>query len=99
VLSPAAQTKVKKFEKRYAELMRTMHQAQRQMDREFNKVLRNINLHRKDVTKVVAQQKDKLEKTATTFQKRFSKKSATKTTAARATSRKKARSSGKRARA
>ena len=76
VLSPAAATKVKNFEKRYAELMRTIHQAQRQMDREFNRILRQIKVHRSDVNKVVAQQKDKLEKASTVLKKRFTKKAA-----------------------
>src|SRR5687768_582968 len=75
VLSPAAATKVKNFEKRYAELMRTIHQAQRQMDREFNRILRQIKVHRSDVNKVVTQQKNKLEKASTVLKKRFTKKS------------------------
>ena len=79
VLSPAAQAKVKTFEKRYSVLMRTIHQAQRQMDREFNRVLRQIKVHRTDLTKVVAQQKDKLQD----FQKRFTKKAAAAKTATR----------------
>lgn len=74
VLSPAAQQKVKKFEKRYAHLMRSLQQAQRQVDREFNRILRQIKVHRTDVNKVVAQQKTKLEKVSTQFKKRFSKK-------------------------
>src|SRR4051794_22118939 len=73
VLSPAAAQKVKTFEKRYTVLMRTIHEAQRQMDREFNRILRQIKTHRSDVTKVVADQKDKLEKVSTDFQKRFSR--------------------------
>ena len=76
VLSPAAQAKVKKFERRYSDLMRTIHQAQRQMDREFNRVLRQINVHRTDVTKVVNEQKKNLEKASQVMKKRFSKKSA-----------------------
>ena len=76
VLSPNAQTKIKKFEKRYADLMRAIHQAQRQMDREFNRILRQIKGHRSDVNKVVAQQKNKLEKVSRDMKKRFSKKAA-----------------------
>ena len=76
VLSPNAQTKVKNFEKRYTDLMKTMHQAQRQMDREFNKLLRQIKVHRSDVNRVVAQQKNKLEQTAKVLKKRFTKKAA-----------------------
>jgi hypothetical protein len=83
VLSPSAATKVKNFEKRYSELMRTIHQAQRQMDREFNRILRQIKVHRSDVNKVVAQQKNKLEKASTVLKKRFTKKAASKPMTAR----------------
>jgi archaellum component FlaC len=76
VLSPSAKTKVKNFEKRYAELMRTIHQAQRQMDREFNRILRQIHVHRSDVSKVVNEQKAKLEKVSKDLRQRFAKKSA-----------------------
>ena len=97
VLSPSAAQKVKTFEKRYTVLMRTIHQAQRQMDREFNRILRQIKTHRSDVTKVVTDQKNKLEKVTTDFQKRFSKTAAksartagsgTRTTTKKATSKK-----------
>lgn len=76
VLSPAAQSRVKTFERRYAELMRTLHQAQRQVDREFNRILRQIKVHRSDMNKAVAQQKYKLEQASTVLKKRFSKKAA-----------------------
>ena len=76
VLSPNAATKVKHFEKRYSELMKTIHQAQRQMDREFSRIMRQIKVHRSDVNKVVAQQKIKLEKASGVLRKRFSKKAA-----------------------
>lgn len=92
VLSPAAQQKVKTFEKRYSTLMRTISQAQRQMDREFNRIMREIKTRRKDVNKAVTQQKTKLEAVSKQFKKNFSKKAAAtkrratvKTTAARAT--------------
>ncbi|MBX3022849.1 MAG: hypothetical protein KF799_14335 [Bdellovibrionales bacterium] len=94
VLSPSAQQKVKTFEKRYAELMRTIHQAQRQMDREFNRILRQIKLHRTDVSKVVGQQKEKLEKISTDFQKRFSKKAKAAAKSSTTTARKTARKPG-----
>lgn len=61
VLSPSAQARVKSFERRYAELMRTMQQAQRQVDREFNKILRQIKTQRGTVTKAMAEQKSKLD--------------------------------------
>jgi hypothetical protein len=83
VLSPAAATKVKNFEKRYSELMKTIHQAQRQMDREFSRILRQIKVHRSDVNKVVAQQKNKLEKASTVLKKRFTKKAASRPTPVR----------------
>ncbi len=72
VLSPSAQARVKMFERRYAELMRTMQTAQRQVDREFNKILRQVKARRSTVTKVMTQQRDKLD----TLRKRFSKGSA-----------------------
>lgn len=86
VLSPSAQAKVKGFEKRYSELMRTMHQAQRQVDREFNRIVRQIKSHRSDVTKVVNQQRTKLEKVSRDMRKRFAAatKSAQSTKAAKA---------------
>lgn len=76
MLSPAAQAKVKSFEKRYGELMRTIGQAQRQMDREFNRVLRQIKTYRTDVEGAVTQQKSKLQKVSADLKKRWAKKSA-----------------------
>lgn len=78
VLSPAAQVKMKKFEKRYATLMRSISQAQRQMDREFNRVLRQLKTRRTEVEKAVSQQKMKLEKASVGLRKRFSAKPARK---------------------
>ncbi len=88
VLSPSAQARVKSFERRYAELMRTMQQAQRQVDREFNKILRQIKTQRGTVTKVMTQQKNKLD----LLRKKLSKGTTTmkKTAAKRATSKKSA---------
>jgi len=86
VLSPRAQAKVKNFEKRYADLMRSIHQAQRQMDREFNRILRNIRVHRSDVSKSVNVQKQKLERASADLKKRFAK--VAKTTAKTPTRRK-----------
>lgn len=102
VLSPSAQTKVKKFEKRYSELMKTIHTAQRQMDREFNKVLSQIKGHRVDVNKAVNQQKEKLEAVSADLQKRFAKKTAaakkaTKTSTKKTAGAKKAKATRKRA--
>ncbi len=74
VLSPTAKQRLKTFEKRYTVLMRSISTAQRQMDREFNRILRQIKSHRTDVTKAVSFQRNKLEKAATGLRKRFSKK-------------------------
>lgn len=98
VLTPSAQQRVKAFEKRYNTMMRTLHQAQRQIDREFNRLLRQVNIQRKDVNKLVAEQRDKLEKLSADFRSRFvaakksKKKKTTKTTAKKATSRKRKKS-------
>lgn len=96
VLSPAAQVKVKTFEKRYTDLMRNLHQAQRQVDREMNRILRNIKVHRTDVSKAVTQQKQKLEKVSADFKKRFAKlaKASAATSNARRTPGKKAKAAG-----
>ncbi len=84
VLSPAAKTKVKAFEKRYAEIMRNIHQAQRQVDREVNRIMRQIKGHRNDVSKLMSEQKSKLEGLSKDFRKRFTaKKSAAATKTAR----------------
>ncbi len=71
VLTPTAKQKVKAFEKRYATLMRTISQGQRQMDREFNRILREIKVRRTDVNKIVKEQKAKLERVSGEFKKRW----------------------------
>jgi hypothetical protein len=82
VLSPTANAKVKAFEKRYSELMRTISQAQRQVDREVNRIMRQIKGHRNDVSKIMTEQKTKLETLSKDFRKRFlAKKSAAAKTA------------------
>jgi predicted nucleic acid-binding Zn-ribbon protein len=93
VLSPSAQARVKMFERRYAELMRTMQQAQRQVDREFNKIMRQVKVQRSTVTKVMTEQRDKLD----TLRKKFTagsakmKKNATKRATTKKTGAKKRR--------
>jgi predicted nucleic acid-binding Zn-ribbon protein len=96
VLSPSAQARVKMFERRYAELMRTMQTAQRQVDREFNKVLKQVKTRRGTVEKVLAQQKDKLNTLRKKFtagsakmKKNASKRATTKTRSAGAKKRRK----------
>ena len=95
VLSPAAAAKVKAFEKRYATLMRTISQGQRQMDREFNRILREIKGRRAVVNKMVREQKNKLEKVSTDLRKRWAKSPARK---AAASGRVKARTTASRVR-
>lgn len=94
VLTPNAKDRVKAFEKRYSELMKTIHVAQRQMDKELNRILKQIKTHRADVTKAMTEQRTKLEKVSSDFKKRFSKQEAAasakkKTTTVRKTSAKK----------
>lgn len=84
VLSPAAKQKVRAFEKRYTTLLRTISQGQRQMDREFARILREINGRRSTVNKIVREQKAKLEKASQEFRKRWAKSPARKTTVKRA---------------
>jgi uncharacterized protein YqgV (UPF0045/DUF77 family) len=81
VLSPAAAEKVKAFEKRYSILMRTVHQAQRQVDREFNRILREIKVRRADVNRVVNDQKSKLEKASSDLRKYWARTAKNKTAA------------------
>lgn len=88
VLSPAASAKVKAFEKRYTVLMRTISQAQRQVDREVNRIMRQIKVHRNDVSKVMTEQKSKLESLSTDFRKRFTAKKSAAAKTARTPSRK-----------
>lgn len=76
VLSPAAAQKVKSFEKRYSNLMRTVHQAQRQVDREFNRILREVKVRRADVNRVVADQKSRIEKASNELRKYWAKSAA-----------------------
>ena len=76
VLTPNANDRVKAFEKRYGELMKTIHVAQRQVDKELNRILKQIKAHRSDVTKAMTEQRTKLEKVSADFKKRFSKQAA-----------------------
>ena len=73
VLTPTANDRVKAFEKRYGELMKTIHVAQRQVDKELNRILKQIKAHRSDVTRAMTEQRTKLEKVSADFKKRFSK--------------------------
>jgi uncharacterized phage infection (PIP) family protein YhgE len=79
-ISPTAQKKVKDFEKRYNKLMKTVGSAQRQLDREFNKLIRQVQKHRDtaedriDQLKILAdEQKNKIEKMASTITSKVTK--------------------------
>ncbi|MGE4132528.1 MAG: DUF4286 family protein [Bdellovibrionales bacterium] len=95
MLSPAAQAKVKVFERRYANLMRSVQQAQRQVDREFNRLMRQIKTRKTDVSKAMKQQKSKLQDIQRTFTaskakvKKTAKKGKTAATKTRTTTKKK----------
>lgn len=74
LLSPTAKGRVKDFEGRYNKFMKTVGSAQRQLDREFNKLLRQIQKHRStaeerlEYIKTLAdQQKSKIDKMAKNF--------------------------------
>jgi hypothetical protein len=50
-LSPEAKTRLKALEGRYAKVMKAIHKAQKQFDREFNKSLRVLKRTRQDAEK------------------------------------------------
>ena len=50
-LSPAAKSKVKDLEKRYNEVLKSIHKAQKQFDREFSKALKVMKSTQKDAEK------------------------------------------------
>lgn len=73
-LSPSAQQRVKDFEKRYNKLMKTVGSAQRQIDREFNKLFRQVQKHKDTaedrialLKKLAEEQKNKIDKVAKDF--------------------------------
>lgn len=89
-LSPEAKSKVKQLEKRYNEVLKSIHKAQKQFDREFNKTLRTLKSTQKDaekrlstIKKKVNSQKDQLLKKSKKVQKKISKKVGLKTKATR----------------
>lgn len=96
VLTPQAQARVKLFEKKYAELLKTVHQAQRQVDREVNKIIRQVKSHHfladdrlEGIRRIAFDQSQRLTKTAASLRKRFGK----------ATKKKKRKSSAKKTKA
>ena len=69
-LSPTAQKRVKDFEVRYNKLMKTVGSAQKQLDREFDKLIRQVQKHRDTAEQRIDQlknladeQKNKIDKT------------------------------------
>lgn len=89
VLSPAAKAKVKMFEKKYTELVKAMHQTQRQMDRELARFMREVTIQTTDLTKTFKQQRSRLEKLSSDVQQRFANLTKSrKKTGKRATTRK-----------
>ncbi len=50
-LSPEAKTRLKSLESRYGQVMKAVHKAQKQFDREFNKSLRVLKATRQDAEK------------------------------------------------
>ena len=61
-LSPEAKTRLKTLEQRYGQIMRTIHKAQKQFDREFNKSLRVLKRTRQDAEKHLLGIKNKISK-------------------------------------
>jgi hypothetical protein len=80
ILTPDAKERVKTFEKKYAELIKTVHQAQRQVDREVNKILRQVkgsailaDGRLENIRRVAFDQRDRLTKLTQDLRKRFGK--------------------------
>ncbi len=68
-LSPTAQKRVKDFEVRYNRLMKSVGSAQRQLDREFNKLIRQVQKHKETAEErinslrtIADEQKEKIDK-------------------------------------
>lgn len=84
-LSPEAKARVKKLEKRYNDVLKSVHKAQKQFDREFNKAMRTMKSTQKDaekrlnnIKKKVKAQKKQLIKTTSKVRKSITKKTAAK---------------------
>lgn len=58
ILSPSAKKKVKEFEKKYTRVMKSVHSAQRQVDREFNKLFRQVQDHRQTAEQKIVELKN-----------------------------------------
>ena len=96
-LSPAAEKRLKDLEKKYAEVLRTVHRAQRQLDREVARFMRKFKTTRVEAEKkfdslydLAMTQKAWIEKTSMDFKKRvLSQKTAQKRSKKKASTRKK----------
>lgn len=71
VLSPAAQAKVKAFEKQYATVLKRLHRVQRQADREFNRMLRQVKSQQATMKDLMTEQRTRLEKLSKELRERF----------------------------
>lgn len=69
VLTPSAQAKVKAFEKQYGQLLKKVQVAQRQADREFNRLLRQVKTYRDTLLNRRNQQDETPKKKKTTRRK------------------------------
>jgi hypothetical protein len=81
VLTPQALERVKTFEKKYSDLIKTVHQAQRQVDREMTKIIRHVKGHRlladvklDTIRRMAQDQSVQLTKAAQTLKKRWNGK-------------------------
>jgi hypothetical protein len=68
-LSPEAKSRLKSLEKRYNEVVRAVHKAQKEFDREFNKSLRTLKSTRQEAEKQLNAIKNKITKHQTTIVK------------------------------
>lgn len=68
-LSPEAKSRLKDLEKRYNEVVRAVHKAQKEFDREFNKSLRTLKSTRQEAEKQLNAIKSKITKHQTTIVK------------------------------
>jgi hypothetical protein len=50
-LSPASEKKLKRLEAKYGDVLKSVHRAQRQLDREVNRFMRKLKTHRQDAEK------------------------------------------------
>jgi hypothetical protein len=68
-LSPEAKSRLKSLEKRYNEVVRAVHKAQKEFDRDFNKSMRSLKNTRQEAAKQLNAIKNKITKHQTTIVK------------------------------